>query len=113
VVQELVLDVDGDGSDDRIYSVVVMLPERQSYGFSFSALFLASGRRPGQMDLLYRQDSDAIVVRGTLDLDADSNRELWILFSSTDGADDAHAVLSLRRGRPAVVGRYSCRPRTD
>ena len=59
------------------------------------------------------EDSDAIVLRATLDLDRDGRRELWLLFVPTSGEGSGHAVISLGREGPEVIGSYFCRPQSD
>lgn len=110
VLQEVAVDLDGDGAAERLYSVAVRDLEAAAYGFRFSALFLLGEGAPR---LLRRRDSDAIVVRGTTDLDGDGARELWLLLSPTGNDGVAHEVVALDGIRPAVIGRYACRPEPE
>jgi len=110
VVQEITLDMEGDGKPERIYSVVVMEPKAR-YAFALSALLLERGL---QLALLRRQNSDAIVVRGTLDLDGDGGQELHLLLVPTAGAGSGQMLLTLDAGgRAGLVGHYACEPAAE
>jgi hypothetical protein len=107
VLQEVGVDLDGDGAEERLFSVAVRDLEAADYAFRFSALFLLGEGAPR---LLRRRDSDAIIVRGTTDLDGDGTRELWLLLSPTGSDGIAHEIVALDGEPPAVIGRYACRP---
>lgn len=109
VVQEVTVDLDGDGKPEQLYSVAVPDGETDAYDFSFSALFVVHGtKRPR---LLLRRDSHAVVLRGTVDLDRDGRRELWLLLSPTVGVGDSWVVLARDPRSIEVIGAYSCDPR--
>jgi len=120
----------GAGTDERLHSVVVMDRTGDEYAFAFSALFLTRAPRDRKVRLLRREDGDAVVVRGTLDLCttrpcdepraqsprssarrgfARSSRALWLLLTPFPGEGQAHEVLSLAGPRPEVVARRDCR----
>ena len=106
LVQEVIVDLDGDGTPERLYSVAVADASTDSYEFSFSALFLVrKGARPR---LLIRKDSHAVVLRGTVDLDRDGRKELWLLLSPTAGVEDSWMVLAWDRRSTEVMGAYWC-----
>ena len=109
LVQEVTVDLDGDGVAEHLYSVAVPDRETDEYDFSFSALFVARGEKRPR--LLLRRDSHAVVVRGTVDLDRDGRRELWLLLSPTAGVGDSWVVLARDPRSTEVIGAYSCDPR--
>lgn len=108
VVQLVVVDLDGKGAADTLFSVVVRDQEVKGYAFSFSGLFLVRGNQPNKVTLLHRKDSDAIVVRGTMDLNRDGQRELWLLLYPTEIVGITHLVQHLQDDRPLIFGRYAC-----
>ena len=110
VLQEVTVDLDGDGADERVYSLAVADRQAEGYAFRFSGLFLERG---GTLSLIRRADEDAVVLRGTLDLDGDGLRELWLLHAPTAGQGLTHALITLRTGHPEVIGRYDCRPEEE
>jgi hypothetical protein len=113
VAQLVTLDLDNDDKEDRIYAVSVVDRDADRYAFLFSAIYYVSGGSPDTLILLRRQDSDAIVLRGTLDLDRDGRRELWLMQIPTSGEGLGHAVLTLGREGPEVIGSHICRPQSD
>lgn len=106
LIQEVTVDLDGDGAPEHIFSVAVSDPLTEEYDFSFSALFVVQGKKRPR--LLLRKDSHAVVVRGTVDLDRDGRRELWLLLSPTAGAGDSWVVLAWDRRATEVIGSYWC-----
>jgi hypothetical protein len=108
VVQLVSVDLDGKGESDTLFSVVVRDQQVKSYAFAFSGLFLVNGNQPNKVILLLRKDSDAIVVRGTMDLDRDGRRELWLLLNPTEAIGITHMIQHQVDGRPRIIGRYAC-----
>ena len=106
LVQQVTVDLDGDGVPEHLYSVAVSDEQTEEYDFSFSALFVVQGKKSPR--LLLRKDSHAVVVRGTVDLDRDGRRELWLLLSPTAGAGDSWVVLAWDRRSTEVIGSYWC-----
>ncbi len=111
VVQQVEVDLDGDGAPERFTSVALPDAEQGEYAFAFSALLVANGKRPQERWVLRRQDTAAVVLRGTLDLDQDGTREMWLMLSPTSGGGEAHEVVTLVPGeQAALVGGYGCYP---
>lgn len=113
LVQTVDVDLDGDGTPERFYSVVIPDPGAEEYSFSFSALYLSWGKGTGALRLVRRADHAAVVVRGTLDLDGDGTRELWLLLTPTSSTGVTHEIQIMVGGRARLIGGYQCHPMQD
>ncbi len=113
VVQHVELDLNDDGTPDQLWSVIVMSDDPQRYAFDFSALFLVDGGGPGTPVLLYRKDTDAVVVRGLLDFEGRGNPLLWLLRSPAEESGPSHVILSVRGGQPSITAQFRCNPMVE
>jgi hypothetical protein len=78
VTQRATHDLDGDGAAEEFVSVVVTREDNADKGL-FSGLFRLSSTPGGAPSLIEQgKGLDVIRIRGSLDLDGDTNRELWL-----------------------------------
>lgn len=101
------LDLDGQGKPDKVYSVFVPDPVI-SEQYRWSGLFFAP---EGNLDALVfvaqsKSKRDVFEVRGTLDLDGDGQRELWMRMVFEEGAGDR--IVTFQDGKPKAIGDWSC-----
>ena len=111
VLQVYSMDQDSDGKPERFYAVAAVDEEEEDYAFLFSALFMESGTGRGRPVLLWRDDRNAVVLRGAMDLDGDGTRELWLLLTPTSGGGVGHEVVMVNQRRANPMGGYRCVPR--
>jgi len=101
------IDVDGDATREKVYSVYVPHPSQPDQ-YTWSGIFLAPG---GDLDRLQLLDEsltqrDVFEVRATLDMDGDQTAELWIRMVFEEGAGDR--IVTLAGGTPRALGSWSC-----
>ena len=108
VLQAYSMDQDGDGKPERFYAVAALDEEEEEYAFLFSALIMEPGTGRGRPVLIWRDDRNAVVLRGAMDLDGDGSRELWLLLTPTSGGGVAHEMVLVSQGRAAPMGGYRC-----
>jgi hypothetical protein len=101
------VDVYGDGSKDKVYSVFAPDP-RVSEQYRWSGVFLAKGGSLGALTLLDKSTTkrDVFEVRGTVDLDGDGKKELWMRLVFEEGAGDRIVALDGKSAKP--LGGWSC-----
>lgn len=106
LVQRAVVDLDGDGADDVLFSAAIDDPrdsERQAY----AGLFLAPGGDLSKLTLLERtRRNDLLYVRAAVDLDGSGTRELHIGLTYDGGSSDRFGVLE--GGKLRFLGPWTC-----
>jgi hypothetical protein len=86
--QRAAIDLDGNGTDDLVYSLVVNDP-RRSEQLLFSALVVATDGDLGKLVVIEENEkSDILTLRGTVNLDGDARRELWVGVTWDGGSGD-------------------------
>jgi hypothetical protein len=105
--QVVEIDADGDGKDDKIYSVFAPDP-KVSEQYKWSGIFLAKGGDLGSLELLEKSKTkrDVFEARGVFDLNGDEKNELWIRLVFEEGAGDR--VYAIDSGSPKPIGNWSC-----
>lgn len=101
------IDVDGDGTAEKIYSVFIRHatePER----YEWSGAFLAEG---GDLSKLHRLEEskskqDVFEVRAAMDLDGDGRRELWMRLVFEEGSGDR--IVRLDGWKPVPLAKWTC-----
>ena len=101
------IDVDGDANKEHVYALYYPHPNIAEQ-FSWSGVFLAPG---GDLDKLVlldkaRNKPDVFEVRGTLDLDGDKKKELWLRNTFTEGGGDRVVVFDGTSAKP--LAKYTC-----
>lgn len=106
VTQRATHDLDGDGVAEEFVSVVVTREDNADKGL-FSGLFRLSST-PGGAPTLIEQGKglDVIRIRGSLDLDGDKTRELWLGLAYDGG--NADRIYIGRDGGYDAVGAWTC-----
>jgi hypothetical protein len=107
VQQVAEIDVDGNAKKDGIYSVFI--PHRSLPGqYAWSGVFLAPDGDLGGLVLLAKSASnkDVFEVLGTLDVDGQGSRELWIRMVYAEGAGEA--VFQLDGKSAKALAKWSC-----
>lgn len=110
--QVVYLDVDGDGKEERFYSVFVepSSGDEEDFifnGMAFSGAFLADGDNPDELRLLMHGNLSRFDLRGAIDLDGNGRQELIIrsFFYEGDGVDLFQLPV---RGKPRLLGSFGC-----
>ncbi len=86
--QRAEVDLDGNGTNDVVYSLVVNDP-RRSEQLLFSALVVATDGDLAKLVVIEENEkSDILTLRGTLDLDGDARKELWVSVTWDGGSGD-------------------------
>lgn len=101
------VDVDGDGTAEKIYSVFIRHatePER----YAWSGAFLAEGGDLGKLHLLEKSKSkqDVFEVRAAVDLDGDGRRELWVRLVFEEGSGDR--IIRFDGWKPVPLAKWTC-----
>lgn len=101
------IDLDGRAPKEKFYSVYVPHPTEPEQ-YLWTGAFVAQGGDLTQLTLLEssKNSADAFEVRGTLDLDGDGVRELWMRLVFDGGAGDR--LLLFKQGIPSPLGPWSC-----
>ncbi len=106
VHQRASADVDGDGQAERFWSVYVP-GEGENEAHVFSALLMApASAGPAKILLETKSKPDAYELRGTVDLEGDKKRELWLGITYPDGGGDRLARLD--GGKLVALGEWTC-----
>jgi hypothetical protein len=104
--QVLALDLDGDGVEDKLYSVLVRRDPKDETYFPFSGMFLANGRSPGVLSLLDRSEYEKLRVTDVFDLDGDKKPELAVEAAYFEGY--AVTIVTLAGDKWMILGGWSC-----
>ena len=107
VTQRAKHDINGDGSPEEFVSVVVTREDNADKGL-FSGLFQLSSEPGGSPTLIETgKGLDVVRLRGSLDLDGDKTRELWLGLAYDGGNADRIYVRS-GSGEYDAVGKWTC-----
>lgn len=101
------IDADGNGTEDKIYSVFIPDPNVVEQ-YAWSGILLAPDGKLESLVLLEtsRSKKDVYEVKGTLDLDGDGAPELWMRQIFAEGAGDR--LVKMAGGKPDPIGKWSC-----
>jgi hypothetical protein len=101
------IDLDGNDNKEKVFSVYIPHPQVIEQ-YTWSGIFLAPDGDLGKLVLLEtsKTKKDVFEVKGTLDLDGDGKRELWMRIADAEGAGDR--ILRFAGGKPDPIGRWSC-----
>jgi hypothetical protein len=107
VTQRAKHDINGDGSPEEFISVIVTREDNADKGL-FSGLFQLASEAGGAPKLIEKgKGLDVIRLRGSLDLDGDKVRELWLGLAYAGGNADRVYVRN-DRGEYDAVGKWTC-----
>ncbi len=106
-VQVASVDVDGNGTPDRFFSLVVPDPKNDER-YRFSGALWAPDGDIGRAVLVDRskRKEDVFELRGLVDLDGDGTKELWLRMNFAEGGGDRLVRLRGRKAEP--LGRWTC-----
>ncbi|MGB1698801.1 MAG: hypothetical protein ACPHRO_02525 [Nannocystaceae bacterium] len=107
VSQRATHDIDGDGTPEEFLSVLVTRESNADKGL-FSGLFQLAAEPKGAPILIEKgKGLDVIRLRGSLDLDGDGVRELW-LGLAYDGGNADRLYVRNKGGGYDPIGKWTC-----
>jgi hypothetical protein len=105
--QKAELDIDGDGTKERFFGVLVGHPTSPDRSL-LSALFMAPGGDLGRLRAIEtsKRDLDVFTIRGAVDLEGDGRRELWVTLTFDGGSGDRLVHLDGEKAEP--LAKWTC-----
>jgi len=101
------IDVDGNETKEKVYSIYFPNPT-QPEQYTWSGIFLAQDGDLNRLRLLEQSETkhDVFEVRATLDMDGDSQAEIWMRMIFDEGGGDR--IFTLSGSEPQPIGEWSC-----
>lgn len=101
------IDVDANDTKDKVYAVFIPHP-KLSEQYAWSGTFVAMDGDLENLVLVEKSQSkkDVFEVKGTLDLDGDGSRELWVRLVFEEGGGDR--IYRMTDGKAEPIGKWSC-----